>query len=88
MTVVEILGAVTAAAGVVALLVRAERRARRLANRLLGDGVELGALDRLDAVYRQVHPDHGGSLRDVVDRVERGLAEHVATPRDHAHPRR
>lgn len=85
MRLLEIAGAVVAGAGALALLWRAERRARRLANRLLGSGPEQpGALDRLDDVWAQVHPNSGSSLRDAVDRVERDLAEHIASP----HPRR
>lgn len=89
MRLVEIAGAIVAGVGLLALAWRGERRARRLANRLLGDGPgHPGALDRLDDVWAQVHPNSGSSLRDAVDRVEHGLAAHVATPRDQAHPRR
>ena len=86
--VATIIGIVIAAAGVLAALVRAERRGRRMVNRLLGDGERPGALDKLDQVWDQVHPNHGTSLRDAVDRVERAFDAHVAAPLDRVHPRR
>ncbi|WP_433426381.1 hypothetical protein ACQP1V_42790 (plasmid) [Microtetraspora malaysiensis] len=47
-----------------------------------------GVMVRLATIEEQLHPNHGGSLRDVVDRVERGqrrvedtLAAHLAEHR-------
>lgn len=68
--------------------IRAERRARRLAVRLLGDGDQQpGALDRLDDVWRQMHPNSGSSLRDRVDATHMLLVSHISTPRGEAHRR-
>ena len=104
---------IAAAAGVLAMLWRLERRLRHTVNRLAGDGPERpGALVRLDRVeagmgqvradvsrvLAELSPDHGGSLRDAVDRVEVSvsrlegrqeqtqelLERHIASP----HPRR
>lgn len=84
--VASTVAALIAAVGSLTILaIRAERRARRMANRLLGDGQTPGALDRLDDVWAQVHPDHGGSLRDVVDRTDRALAMHLSAPWDQVH---
>ena len=90
--------AVTAAGGAGALLLRAERRGRRLVTGLLGDGVRQGVLERLDAVETtmavveaQLSPDSGRSLHDVLVRVDerteqlvQRLDAHIASP----HPRR
>ncbi len=105
MTPLEVVGTVSAAAGAVtavsavgALIVRGERRTRRAVTRIVGDGETPGALDRLDrveasvgAIQAQLEPDHGGSLHDVMVRIDertlsidRRLSEHIASP----HPRR
>jgi len=101
MTPLEIVGAASAAAGAVTsvsglalLIVRGERRTRRAVNRIVGDGVTPAALDRLDAleigiegIRRQLSPDHGGSLHDVVVEIRtlvrdqgRRLDDHIASP--------
>lgn len=81
-----------------ALVFRTERKWRRMANRLLGDGERPSALDRLDQIERVVscvqaklEPDHGASLHDTIIRVdertvriERRLDEHLSSP----HPKR
>lgn len=52
-----------------------------------GFGEHLNRQDaRLAAVEWQFNPDHGGSLRDAMDRVEAAVALHVAAPADTAHP--
>jgi hypothetical protein len=79
--------AITGLVAVATIGVQAERRGRRLANRLLGDGPDRpGALDRLDAVWEQMHPNHGGSLRDAVDRIEALVCHHLEAPVAEAHP--
>lgn len=35
--------------------------------------------ERLAVIDEQLRPNHGTSLRDSTDRIERGLAEHVAS---------
>jgi hypothetical protein len=69
--------AVGAAGGV---LLRAERRARRIANGLLGDGQQPGILthlrlldDRTAAIEAQMHPNSGHSLRDAVNGLDAQL---------------
>lgn len=37
-----------------------------------------GVLDRLAAIEAEFQPDHGSSLRDAIDRVERRLDAHIA----------
>jgi len=80
-------GGVTAVIGTSAVLWRIERRVRRVATRVLGDEATPGALDRLDEIWREMRPNGGSSLRDVVDRLEarqdradRALAAHLAAP--------
>lgn len=77
-TVVAACSATAALVGVGTLVVRGERRARRIVNGLLGDGGRhLGVLtmvrlhgDRLEAIEAQLHPNGGRSLRDVVTRID------------------
>lgn len=84
-TIAAIVGITTGGAALVGMAWRGERRARRLATRLLGDDTTPGALDRLDDVWHQVHPNSGTSLRDGVDRIERQLTEHVRASWDQVH---
>lgn len=79
----------TGAAG--ALLVRAERRGRRIVTGLLGDDRRPGALDRLETVeltvqqiQAELSPNSGKSLHDRIVRIDERLVDHIASP----HPRR
>lgn len=68
------------------------RRVGHLADDLLGEparpGVQRrpGLVERVANIETELRPNHGGSLRDAVDRVDRGLRGHVGDP--HAHTRR
>lgn len=48
-----------------------------------GVPARLGVLARLERLDAQVHPNHGGSLRDVADRIERQLTDHINDPNAH-----
>jgi hypothetical protein len=98
----EILGVPTGAGvtvGLGVLVVRwlragGERRLRRTATQLLGDGERRGLLETVEAhgadiaaIRAQLEPDHGGSLHDVLVRVdertlriEQRLDAHIASP--------
>ncbi|MCD0446448.1 hypothetical protein LO763_22795 [Glycomyces sp. A-F 0318] len=51
-----------------------------------GVPARLGVLARLERLDAQVHPNHGGSLRDVADRIERQLTDHINDPDAHQGP--
>lgn len=42
-----------------------------------------GVIDRLKSVEAEFQPDHGSSMRDVVDRVEKALTAHLTDPQAH-----
>lgn len=73
------------------MLLRGERRARRIVTSLIGDGERLGALERINTVAAQVaaidaqmHPNSGHSLRDSVDGLD-ALLRDVSTRQDRTH---
>jgi hypothetical protein len=87
-------GALGAAGTVGALAWRMERRARRIVTAIAGDGVAPPLLERVDqhgraleAIQAQLRPNHGGSLHDVVVRIdertlriEHRLDDHLRSP--------
>lgn len=94
-------GSLTAAIGLGAIAARAEQRARRLITRIAGDGEKPGLLGRMDnmettvaevqgslaAVAAQLSPNSGGSLHDMMVRVddrtlrmEHRLDDHISSP--------
>ncbi|WP_205327558.1 hypothetical protein [Glycomyces sp. YM15] len=48
-----------------------------------GVPARLGVLARLERLDAQVHPNHGSSLRDVADRIEHQLTDHINDPAAH-----
>jgi hypothetical protein len=42
-----------------------------------------GVLARIEAIEAETRPNHGGSLRDVADRIERRLTDHMNDPNAH-----
>ena len=46
-----------------------------------------GVPERLALIESELRPNHGGSMRDAIDRVERHLADHVTDPNAHTRGR-
>lgn len=45
-----------------------------------------GVMARIDRIDAELRPNHGSSLRDSVDRIERQLTDHISDPAAHQEP--
>lgn len=85
--IVAAAGALTVLGKTALWLWRRARQAGHLLDDLLGEPAHgdqparPSAMARLGAIEAELRPNHGGSLRDAVDRVGQGLADHLAEHR-------